>query len=122
MMELLIIFYLSNITLLLVHEIESAFEKEWEILHLPGNITGFLIIHIPIILLFLYGALQIEKGTQIGLILGLILGIGGLVPFVVHKILFRRKEHFNRLISDIIIYLNVIMGIGTALLAINFFV
>jgi hypothetical protein len=35
--------YILNSTLLLIHEIESACEKEWEILKLPGKISGFLI-------------------------------------------------------------------------------
>jgi len=29
--------------MLLLHEIESGYEKEWEILTLPGKITGFLL-------------------------------------------------------------------------------
>jgi len=35
--------YILNATLLLLHEMESAYEKEWEILKLPGEITGYLI-------------------------------------------------------------------------------
>jgi len=110
-MEVITILYIVNTTLLLLHEIESAYEKEWEILRLPGTITGFLIFHIPIILLLLYGLLEIEKGTHFGLILGLIAGIGGTVPFLVHKILVRRKEHFNLVISNVIIYSNVASGL-----------
>jgi len=36
-----VFFYILNVTLLLLHEIESGYEKEWEILKLPGKITGF---------------------------------------------------------------------------------
>ena len=53
----LIVFYILNATLLLLHEIESAYEKEWEILKLPGKITGFLLMHIPIIL-FLFSMVR----------------------------------------------------------------
>lgn len=38
-MELVTAFYILNATLLLLHEIESAYEREWEILKLPGGIT-----------------------------------------------------------------------------------
>jgi len=43
-----VFFYILNVTLLILHEIESSYEKEWEILKLPGKITGFLLFHIPI--------------------------------------------------------------------------
>ena len=45
--------------------IESAYEKEWEILKLPGKITGFLLLHIPIIFLLFYGLIEIEKNSTI---------------------------------------------------------
>ena len=116
-MEAVIVLYTANATLLLLHEIESAFEKEWEILNLPGKITGFLILHIPLILLLFYGLLEIEKHTQIGLVLGVISGIGGIIPFAVHKVIVKRKEHFNLLISNLLIYLNILTGIGTIVLS-----
>ena len=89
------IFYILNATLLLLHEIESGYAREWEILKLPGKITGFLLLHIPIILIPFYGLLEIYDQTQIGLVIGIITGIGGAVPFVVHKIFVKSKEHFN---------------------------
>lgn len=116
-MKLITILFIINATLLLLHEIESGFEKEWEILKLPGKITGFLIMHIPVIFFLFYGALEIDKQTLMGLIFGIITGIGGLIPFIVHKIIVNRKDHFNLIISNIIIYLNILTGIGTAVLS-----
>ena len=110
-MKSIVVFYILNATLLLLHEIESGYEKEWEILKLPGKITGFLIIHIPIILIIFYGLIELIDQTNIGLILAFVLGVGGLIPFVVHKILAKRDGHFNSLISNIIIYLNIMTGI-----------
>lgn len=117
-MRLITVLYIINATLLLLHEIESGFEREWEILKLPGKITGFLVMHIPIIFLLFYGALEIYKQTLSGLTLGIITGIGGLIPFVVHKIIVNRKEHFNLIISNVIIYLNILVGIGTTVLSV----
>jgi len=113
--------YILNATLLLLHEIESAYEKEWELLKLPGKITGFLILHIPIILLVFYGLLEIEKRTTIGLIFGIILGIGGIIPFMVHKMLVKKIGHFNLIISNIIIVLNVLSGLSLLFLSIYCF-
>jgi hypothetical protein len=121
-MEPIVIMYITNAVLLLLHEIESAYEKEWEILKIPGAVTGFLLLHIPIIFLLLYGLLELERKTHLGLVFGLIFGIGGVIPFIVHKILVRKKDHFNRLMSNMIIYLNIASGIFLAFLALQEFV
>ena len=112
-MDLLILLYILNATLLILHEIESGYEKEWEILNLPGKITGFLILHIPILLILFYGLLALYNQTTIGLIISLITGLGGILPFLIHKILVKEKNNFNLLISNIIIYLNLLTGILT---------
>lgn len=115
-------FYILNATLLLLHEIESAYEREWEILRLPGKITGFLLMHIPIVLVMFYGLIEIDKLSAPGMILGAILGLGGICPLLVHKILVRRKEKFNLLISNAIIYLNAACGASlVCLLAFRYF-
>ena len=110
-MDLLILLYILNATLLILHEIESGYEKEWEILNLPGKITGFLILHIPILLLLFYGLLAVYNQTTGGLIISMITGLGGILPFLIHKVLVNRKNNFNLLISNIIIYLNLLTGI-----------
>jgi len=114
-MTFLTVFYVLNATLILLHEIESGYEKEWEILKLPGKITGFLLLHIPIILVIFYGLLEIDKLTPIGLILGIITGIGGLIPFLIHKKIYKRERQFNLKISNTLIYSNIITGIITVL-------
>ena len=118
-MNLITMFYILNATLLLLHEIESAYEKEWEILKLPGKITGFLILHIPIIIVLFYGLIEIEKQTALGLILGIITGVGGVIPFLVHKVFVKRSEHFNLMISNAIIYLNILTGLVLCLLSVQ---
>ncbi len=120
-MNIITILYIVNATLLLLHEIESAYEKEWEILKLPGKITGFLILHIPIIILIFYGLIEIQKNSTIGLIFGIVTGIGGVIPFIVHKIIVRKTNHFNLLISNVIIYLNVLSGVSLLFLSARFF-
>jgi len=121
-MKTLTLVYIVNATLLLLHEIESAYEKEWQILKLPGKITGFLILHIPIIILILYGVIEIEKSSTIGLIFGITLGIGGVIPSVVHKVVFKTPDQFNLWISNGIIYLNILSGISLLFLSLNHFV
>ncbi len=118
-MKFITLFFILNASLLLLHEIESSYEREWEILKLPGKITGFLILHIPILLILFYGVVEIEKQTQFGLVLGFISGIGGIIPFLVHRVIIRRMDRFNLLISSVLIYLNIITGVITAVLSVS---
>ena len=117
-MKVITLLYIANATLLLLHEVESAYEKEWEILKLPRRITGFLLLHIPIIILLFYGLTEIEKNSTIGLIVGIILGIGGVIPFIVHKVIFKTPDKFNLPISNAIIYLNILSGISLLFLSV----
>ena len=118
-MKTITIVYILNATLLLLHEIESAYEKEWELFNLPGKITGFLLLHIPIIFLVLYGLIEIERTSTIGLIFGIILGIVGVIPAIVHKIFIKTPDQFNLPISNTIIYLNILSGISLLFLSIR---
>ena len=118
-MKFISIVYVINATLLILHEIESAYEKEWELLKLPGKISGFLLMHIPIILMLFWGLIEIEKLTKTGLILGMILGVGGIIPAVVHKIAFKTADQFYLPISNAIIFLNIFSGIGLLVLSIS---
>lgn len=119
-MQLITLFYILNSAILLLHEIESSYEREWEILRLPGKITGFILLHIPIIIMLFYGVLEIEKQTQIGLVIGIISGLGGIIPFLIHKVIIYHKERFNMIMSNILIYLNILTGVVTAALSISY--
>jgi hypothetical protein len=115
---MLVFIYILNVTLLLLHEIESGYEKEWEILKLPGKITGFLLLHIPIIFMFFYGLYCIIHYPETKTIISIIIGASGFIPFFVHKIIVNKKEYFNKPISKIIIVGNVFSGIILIILGI----
>lgn len=118
-MSLLTLFFALNATLLILHEIESGYEKEWEILRLPFKLTGFLVLHIPILLILFYGVLEVEKQSTAGQIIGIISGAGGFIPFLVHKLLFKKRENFSLPVSNLIIYGNMVTGLITIILSIN---
>jgi hypothetical protein len=113
------IFYIINVTLLILHEIESAYEKEWEILRLPGKITGFLLLHIPIMAIFFYGFYCVMNYPQTKAVISIIIGIAGFIPFFVHKVLLNKKDKFNKPISNIIISGNIVSGIILIILGIT---
>jgi len=120
-MKILVLVYIINATLLLLHEIESAYFKEWEILKIPGGITGFLLLHIPIITILFWGAIEIEKQTSFGTIIAIIAGVGGLIPYIVHKVIAKKQGYFELKISNSIIYLNAWTGIIVVILAAGLF-
>lgn len=46
--------YLANATVLIAHEIDSAYWQEWKLFHLPGGIQIFVLLHLlllPVVLL-----------------------------------------------------------------------
>lgn len=118
-METITWLYILNATLLLLHEMESAFEKEWEILKLPGGVTGFLLLHLPLIPIFILGAIEIHELTRTGWILGLLTGLAGVIPIFVHLVLFPHRDRFHRTASRLILYGNLVTGFFLAALSIQ---
>lgn len=116
-MEIISIVYIANATLLILHEIESAYEKEWELLRLPGKLTGFLLLHIPILFLLFYGLIEIDRNSDTGLIFGMFWGIIGMLPFFVHKVIIKTPDKFNKAISSAVIYINILSGISLVILS-----
>jgi Family of unknown function (DUF6713) len=82
--------YLVNSILLINHEIDSAYWKEWELFNIPGGIGGFLIFHFPVLFIFLYGLVLIGQGTMAGLIISLLLSITGIGAFFIHNYFFSK--------------------------------
>ena len=84
--NILKVLYIVVFTLLIVHEIDSAFWKEWELFHIPGGIQVFNVIHIVVLPIFIigYGVLidNIEKGIKFSLIISML----GILAFVIHSI------------------------------------
>ena len=98
--------YLTNAILLITHEIDSAFWKEWELFKLPGGIGGFLIMHIPLLFVILYGLVLVSQQSFLGLVVSLILCAGGIFAFCIHTAFIRRGRHeFNTPISRLILTL-----------------
>jgi hypothetical protein len=104
--------YLLNSILLINHEIDSAYWKEWELFKLPGGINGFLIIHFPLLFLVLYGLVLVSREIFAGLIFSLILSGGGLFAFGIHSY-FIKKGHrqFTTAISRLILRSTLITSI-----------
>lgn len=86
--------YLAISVLLITHEMDSVRWKEWDVFGLGGDAEGFILLHIPLLALALYGLVLIHDGAAAGPIFAIILGLASAVGFGLHMYFIRagRKE------------------------------
>ena len=112
MSEILFWIYLINAVLLINHEIDSAYWREWDLFGLPGGITGFLLIHFPLLFLVLYGLILVYQLTIAGLILSLVLSLGGVFAFTIHTYFLRKgRNEFTTPISRFVLIVTLIVSL-----------
>ncbi len=112
MTEILFWLYLSNSVLLINHEIDSAYWKEWELFKLPGGITGFLLVHFPLLLFILYGLVLVARSSLSGMIFSLILSLSGIFAFSIHTYFLKKgRNEFDKPISKFILIATLIVSI-----------
>jgi hypothetical protein len=100
MWEVLFWVYLANAVLVITHEIDSAYWREWELFRLPWGLGGFLVVHLPLLFLILYGLVLVDRQTTAGLVLSLILSCGGLFAFGIHTYYLRQgRKEFRQPVS-----------------------
>ena len=112
MHEILIWIYLANSVLLINHEIDSAYWKEWELFKLPGGITGFLLMHFPLLFLILLGQILVVKGSLAGLFFSMGLSLGGIFAFSIHTYFIKKgRDEFNAPVSLFILSALLVVSI-----------
>jgi hypothetical protein len=112
MPELLLWLYLINAVLLINHEIDSAYWKEWELFKLPGEITGFLLLHFPILGFILWGLILITKQSPWAWVFSLLLCAGGIFAFTIHTWFLRKgRPEFDKPVSKSILMALLIVSI-----------
>jgi len=113
MQEILFWLYLANTLTLIVHEIDSAYWKEWELFHLPGGEAGFLLLHIPLLFPVLFGLVLVDRGELGGLILSLLLCGGGLFAFSIHTFFIRLGHpEFKTSVSQGILWATLLLSLA----------
>ena len=111
MKDILFWLYLTNTLVLIIHEIDSAYWKEWQLFHLPGGEAGFLLLHLPLLLPVLYGLVLIERDALAGLFLSLVLCCGGLFAFSIHTFFIRRGHpEFKTPVSQGILWATLLLS------------
>ena len=112
MSEVLFWIYLANAILIINHEIDSAYWKEWDLFKLPGGISGFLIIHFPLLFLILYGLILVHQGSFSGLIISLLLSLSGVFAFSIHLFFIKKgRDEFKSPVSLFILVATLIVSV-----------
>ena len=112
MAEVLFWLYFLNSVLLINHEIDSAYWKEWELFKLPGGISGFLLLHFPLLIFVLYGLVLVSRQSSVGLVFSFILCLGGIFAFSIHTYFLKKgRNEFDKPISKVILFAVLILSI-----------
>lgn len=110
--------YVSNLVLLILHEMDSVYWKEWELFKLKGGLTGFLILHVPLLVFFLTGLIWLYGGRPAGRIAAIASSAAGLGASIIHSIFLKKgRPEFNTPLSKMILWLtalnSLILGVWT---------
>lgn len=84
--------YLANAVVLLVHQMDAAYWREWRLFHLPGGLGLYLILNLPIALVILlgYGAVVARRPSAVAC--SWVLAGSGLFAVVFHGVYLMRGD------------------------------
>ena len=112
MQNFLVWVYILNSVLLIVHEIDSAYWQEWKLFRLPGGLTFFLCLHIPLAFIVLYGLLLVYQAALAGLIISLVLALAGIFAFAIHTFFIKRgHQEFKVPVSMAVLILTLVFSV-----------
>ena len=85
--------YLVNASLVLCHEIDSAYWQEWQLFHLPGGPSGFVALHLIVIPVVLVGLVMVARGSAQSRWWSIAIGVAGAAGCIAHLTFLARGDH-----------------------------
>lgn len=76
--------YIATLSLLVTHQIDAAYWKEWEMFRIPGGIQFFDIFNLAVVPVLLVGLRAVALGKRSGYYYSLALALLGVVTFLIH--------------------------------------
>jgi hypothetical protein len=111
MREIVFWIYLANAVVLINHEVDSGYWKEWELVGMKGGISLFLLLHFPLFFVLLWGLVETYKGTMSGLVVSLVMSGIGIFAAVAHALFLRKgNEKFRLPVSVAILIMTGILS------------
>lgn len=119
-MDTLTALYMVNTILLIIHEIDSGYQKEWELFGIPGGITVFLLLHVPMLAPILYGLIEVNNGTLLRQPFSLLVSIVGIGAFCIHTYFIRKGNHeFTSKTSQVLLYSMLVCSLAQLVLTLS---
>lgn len=111
--KILVRLYTLNLAILITHEIDSAFWKEWQLFGLPGGIQLFLVLNFLLIFLFLFGLERVIGRTKSARLYSYGLSLAGIFAFVIHiMFLMLGHEEFKMPVSLMILTAALVVSLS----------
>jgi hydrogenase/urease accessory protein HupE len=109
--------YIANATLLVNHEIDAVYWKEWDLFNIKGGITGFILLHIPLVFIILFGLVMVLRDDFWGPVMSLVMGAVGVFTFSIHGYYLKkgRPEFKTPLSLGILVSILAVSAIQLAL-------
>lgn len=82
--QILLWLYILNASVLITHEIDSAYQEEWLLFGMPGGVQLFLMLNLVLVTVVLYGLWALAQGRAAGFALSWMLVAGGLFAAGIH--------------------------------------
>ncbi len=128
MSNLLFWLYIANCSVLIIHQMDSAYWKEWNLFSFMlskkgeiADIRNFLLFNVPLVPLMLVGTLWLDEMMTRGLVLSIVVAGIGLFCFNFHLYHLKKGgEEFNVAFSKILIVLTLLLSVPQAGLSIYF--
>ena len=76
--------YFWTMLFLILHQIDAAYWKEWEMFHLPGGVQGFLVFNLAAIALVLAGYRHVLLATPQAPLYACVCAALGVGTFLIH--------------------------------------
>ncbi len=115
--------YIIVLTLLINHEIDSAYWNEWKLFNpqSKGGIDGFLWIHLPLWVISLWGLIEVYTHTKTGQIISLTLSIIGIGCFFIHRFFIKKgNKEFTTLVSQVHLWAILLVSLNLCAISIYF--
>lgn len=77
--------YFLTMCLLILHQIDAAFWREWEMFYLPGGVQGYLVFNSLIIPVVLLGYKHVVQSSDKAIIFSTICATLGVATFLIHS-------------------------------------
>ncbi|MGB4075839.1 DUF6713 family protein [Pseudomonas sp.] len=77
--------YFITMCLLILHQIDAAFWREWEMFYLPGGVQGYLVFNSLVIPLVLLGYKHVVQSSDKAIIFATACATLGVLTFLIHS-------------------------------------